>query len=75
MAAPAHGPRTTSAVARSLDIAFHKLFYLIRAGKLTAPKKLDSGDYYWTAADISRAKKVLAGEARARQGLCHGGRR
>jgi hypothetical protein len=47
------------AVAQALGVPYHRLFELLRSGKLTPPAKDSSGDYVWTSEDVERARLAL----------------
>jgi hypothetical protein len=49
----------TAGVARLLDTPYHRLWNLIRSGRLTPPPKDSSGDYVWTDTDVERARAAL----------------
>ena len=50
----------TRQAARQLGCKFHQLINLINNEKLAPPNKDSSGDYFWTEADIERARLALA---------------
>jgi hypothetical protein len=58
----------SSCVAKTLGIPYHRLFSLLRAGKLSPPRKDGSGDYVWVEADIGRAREALTVDRRRRDG-------
>jgi hypothetical protein len=53
-------PKKTPQVAVQLNATYWRIIGLIRGRKIKAPFKDDSGDFWWTPADIERAKKALA---------------
>ncbi len=50
----------TVGAARELGVPATRLYSLLRNGKFRPPEKGPGGDYLWTAADLSRARKALA---------------
>ncbi len=60
-------PRKTPAAARELGITCLRLYYLLRIGRISAPAKDTSGDYFWTNADLARARKALTASRPKRQ--------
>lgn len=55
----------TSEAVKALDISFYQLTYLIRSGKVPAPRKDGSGDYCWNDDDLARARQALAARRRS----------
>jgi hypothetical protein len=49
----------TAAVSRELGTTYHRLFGLIRYGKLPPPARDSSGDYVWTRREVERARRML----------------
>jgi hypothetical protein len=58
----------STAVARQLNVPYHRLFGLIRGGKLEPPLKDSSGDYVWLPEDLERARQALAAGRRSPNG-------
>jgi len=52
--------RKSPVAARELGIAYHRLIGLIRYGIVGAPIKDTSGDYLWSEADLTAARRALA---------------
>ena len=50
--------KTTEAV-RRLDTTYHRLFGLIRYGKIPLPEKDSGGDYWWGTEDLEAARLAL----------------
>jgi hypothetical protein len=57
-------PLKTPEAARRLGVPYHRLFGLLRDGKLGPPQKDSSGEYVWGPEDVERARLAL----RARRG-------
>jgi hypothetical protein len=50
----------TPAAARELGVPYSHLVSLLRYGKVVPPQKDSSGDYLWSEADLSAARRALA---------------
>lgn len=59
--------KTRSAV-KVLGTTYYKLIEAIRGGRLQAPVKDESGDYWWTDEDLERARQALATDRRKNRG-------
>ena len=57
-------PLKTPTAARQLGVTYHQLIGLIRYGKMEPPARDTSGDYYWTAADVQRAREAIRTQRR-----------
>jgi hypothetical protein len=55
--------KTTQAV-MSLGTTYHRLFSLIRYGKIRRPEKDSSGDYLWGSDDLEAARYALRTDGR-----------
>jgi hypothetical protein len=51
---------TTQEAARALQVSYNIAWNLVRFAHIPPPAKNSSGDYTWSAADLSNARKVLA---------------
>ncbi len=49
----------TAMAVRLLGTTYHKLFGLVRYGKIPAPSKDSSGDYLWRPKDLAAARRAL----------------
>jgi hypothetical protein len=49
----------TAMAVRLLGTTYHRLFGLVRYGKIPAPQKDSSGDYVWSRRDLAAARKAL----------------
>src|SRR5262249_15011068 len=59
MTATASVPRTSSAVARILDVKLYVLYGLVLRKKIAPPPKLDTGDFAWLDENIDEAAEAL----------------
>ena len=50
----------TMAVAAELGVPYHRIFGLLRSGKIVPPGKDTSGDYIWTERELEMARRALA---------------
>ena len=58
-------PVKTAVAAQILGVSYHQTIGLIRYAKLTPlPERDSSGDYWWTADDLERARQALATDRR-----------
>jgi hypothetical protein len=65
--------RKTPVAAQELGITYWQLIGLLRSGRLTPPGRDTSGDYVWTDADLTRARKAMAAQAGHTKGVtCRG---
>ena len=56
--------RKTCEAARELGVTREKLTGLLRRGRIEPPEKDISGDYWWSDADLERARQALAVDLR-----------
>lgn len=52
--------RTTREAAAELGLQYSQVFNLIRYGRIDPPAKTGAGDYCWSDADLSAARRALA---------------
>jgi hypothetical protein len=50
----------TPVAARVLEVPYYKLIGLLRDGKIAAPPRDSSGDYWWGEEDLAAARQALA---------------
>jgi hypothetical protein len=51
---------TTNEIAASLGVPRWAVTYRLRTGELRPPRKLGSGDLYWTDDDLPRVREAVA---------------
>ncbi len=56
--------RKTPVAAAELGISYHRLIALVRFGRMAAPERDTSGDYWWTDRDLARAREALKNDRR-----------
>ena len=57
--------KKTRDVLPELGVPYHRLFGMLRSGKLDPlPLKDSAGDYWWSEADVARAREALANDRR-----------
>jgi len=61
------GYRKTPAAAGELKTTYHRLYGLIRFGKIQTPETDSSGDYVWTDEDINRARQALRADRHGKE--------
>jgi hypothetical protein len=49
----------TISVMKRLRVGYWRLYELIRVGKIDAPVRDDSGDYWWSSKDVEAARAAL----------------
>lgn len=60
-------PAKTSAVCRELNLPYSRLMSFIRCGKVTAPERDSSGDFWWDAAAVAQIRKAMNSPRRRKE--------